>query len=299
MAASVTFQSQNPRKSGDLSTYVDASGRKRFVSWANCTAYVAAMGAEFDSGVRLTGAQVRLESSEPVPDPASPGLNLSQVARVLRGHGIRLNVQTPISFEDLDELRQAGHAIALQLSYAPLQHTKYSGDPNFSGGHIVLWLPSGDVYDPLDDGRRPGIATAPVRIPAPLLRQAAGELVLNARGRTVGIGRAYAGIFPTRHPVNEATQAAPESPVRLTYGSEASRTGSYVVVVRTALVRSSPGGVPGRRNVVDRKRLGALVDVVGTTRRGQRVGGSRMWHQVNRAGTRFMHSSVIRPVDEA
>ena len=112
-------------------------------------------------------------------------------------------MQTPISFGDLDELRLAGHAIALQLSYASLQHTKYSGDPNFGGGHIVLWLPSGDVYDPLDDGRRPGIAKAPVRIPRRLLRQAAGELVLNARGKTVGIGKAYAGIFPKRHPANE------------------------------------------------------------------------------------------------
>ena len=52
MAASVTFQSQNPIKSGDHSTYVDARGRKKYVSWANCTAYVAAMGAEFNSGVQ-------------------------------------------------------------------------------------------------------------------------------------------------------------------------------------------------------------------------------------------------------
>lgn len=298
MTGSVTFQSQNPGKSGDRSTYRDLKGRKRFASWANCTAYVAAMGAEFDSGVRLTGAQVRSESNEPSPDPASPGLNLSQVARVLRQHGIRLRVQTPIAFADLDELRLAGHAIALQLSYASLQHTKYSGDPNFGGGHIVLWLPSGDVYDPLDDGRRRGIAKAPVRIPKRLLRKAAGELVLNARGRTVGIGKAYAGVFPKRHPAKQAKPQA-DRPVQLTFGSEATGTGSYEVVVGTALVRSSPRGVPGRANVVGRKRRGALVNVVGTTRKGQRVGGSRTWFQVNKAGTRFMHSSVIKPVDEA
>jgi hypothetical protein len=297
MAASVTFQSQNPTKSGDHSTYVDALGHKKFVSWANCTAYVAAMGAEFSSGVKISGADVRRQSSEPAPDPKSPGLNLSQVAHVLKKHGVKLDVQAPIAFDDLDELRRAGHAIALQLSYASLQHTKFSGDPAFNGGHIVLWLPNGDVYDPLDDGRRKGIAQAPVRIPVDLLRRAAGELVLDAKGRTVGAGRAYAGVFLKRHPA-PIPAGTDDNPVHLTFGSEPKARGSYEVVVGTALVRSSPGGVPGRANVVDRKRQGAVVHVFGTTRRGQRVGGSRMWHQINRAGTRFMHSSVIDPVDE-
>jgi hypothetical protein len=131
-------------------------------------------------------------------------------------------------------------------------------------------------------------------VPKRLLREAAGSLLLDRQtGRTVGAGRAYAGVFPTRHP---ATGADGGRAVRLTFGSTAAGTGLYEVVVSTAFVRSSPGGVPGRANVVDRKRRGALVRVFGTTRRGQRVGGSRTWHQVNRAGTRFMHSSVIDPV---
>lgn len=298
---SVTFQAQNPARSGDKSTFLDAKGRRKFVGWTNCTAFVAAMGAEFDSGVRLTGTQVRRESSEPVPDPASPGLNLTQVRAVLARHGVAIDVETPIDFEDLDELRLAGHAIGLQLGYGPIRRTEFSGSPKFEGGHIVLWLPSGDVYDPLNDGRKVGTfkaAGAPVRIPTKLLREAAGSLVLDAKtGRTVGLGRAFAAIFPHRHPANGAQPAAP--PVTFRFGATARGAGEYRVTVQTALVRSSPGGVPGQANRVTRRSKGARVSVVGTTSRGQSVGGSRVWHQVNRPGTQFMHSSVIDPVVRA
>ena len=291
---SVTFQSQNPARSGDRSTFVDAKGRTRLVGWTNCTAFVAAMGAQFDSGVQLTGTQIRKESSEPVPDPGSPGLNLTQVGAVLRNHGITIEVETPIDFDDVDDLRLAGQAIALQIGYSPIQHTSFSGDPKFKDGHIVLWLPSGEVYDPLDDGRRPEIAKAPVLIPRDLLREAAGSLLLNkATGRTVGLGRAYAGIFPTRHP---ASGALPQpTPPMLAFGATASGEVEYRVAVPVGLVRSSPSGVPGKANVVDRRARGARVRVFGTTNRGQRVGGSRVWHQVNRAGTQFMHDTVIDP----
>jgi hypothetical protein len=295
---SVSFQAQNPAKSGDKSTYINAEGKKALVGWTNCTAFVAAMGAEFDSGVRLTGTQIRQESDEPVPKAASPGLNLKQVAAVLRRHGVTMDVQTPIDFDDLDDLRLAGHAIGLQLSYAPIQKTAFSGDPKFDGGHIVLWLPSGEVFDPLDDARRTGIARAPVRIPRDILRLAAGSLLLNkATGRTVGLGKAYAGIFPTHHPVGGAAtvpQPAPP-PIVFAFGATAAGAGEYRVTVPSALVRSSPGGVPKRVNVVGRRPRGGVVRVVGSTSRGQKVGGSPVWHQVNRAGTQFMHSSVIDP----
>ena len=61
---SVTFQAQNPAISGDHSTYVNKHGDTVKSGWANCTAFVAAMGAEFDSGVKITGTQVRKESNE-------------------------------------------------------------------------------------------------------------------------------------------------------------------------------------------------------------------------------------------
>jgi len=289
----VTFQAQNPAISGDPSTYVDSKGRTKKVGWTNCTAFVAAMGAEFDNGLRITGTQIRAESSEPSPDPGSPGLNLTQVAAVLRNHGLRLDVETPIAFDDLDELRVAGHAIALQLGYGPIQHTVFSGDPKFSDGHIVLWLPSGDVFDPLDDGRRQGIARAPVQIPREILRQAAGSLALS-RTRTVGLGRAYAGIFPTPHPGSGVVPPEPP-PVTLQFGATTAGAGEYRVTVPVALVRSGPSGVPQKANVVGRRARGARVQVFGTSDLGQSVAGSRRWHQVDRAGTQFMHSSVIAP----
>jgi len=277
----VTFQAQNPAISGDKSTHVNAKGKTVLSGWSNCTAFVAAMGAQFDSGVHLTGTQVRKESNEPVPDRFSPGLNLGQVATVLRTHGVVMEVERKIPFDEVDTLREAGHAIALQLIYSPIQHTVFSGDPKFGDGHIVLWMPDGQVYDPLDDGRRAGIARAPVRIPTPLLREAAGLLA--------GGGKAFAGVFRTRHPVGAKPSAT------LAFDAKPPQHDEFRVVVAVALIRSTPGGVPGKQNVVDRKRRGALVTVFGTTSRGQKVGGSRVWHQVDRAGHRFMHSSVIDP----
>ena len=250
---SVTFQAQNPAKSGDKSTYKNLQGKIRKIGWTNCTAFVAAMGAEFDSGVKLTGTQVRRESSEPIPDPKSPGLNLVQIRDVLRNHGVRITVETPIDFDDLDDLRLAGHAIGLQLGYEPILHSKFSGSKTFKDGHIVLWLPSGDVYDPLDDGRQ-GLAKAPQQIPRALLREAAGSLALS-KGRTVGLGRAYAAIFPTRHPVGAAAPHA-AAPVNFMFGATASGAGMYAVNVAVALVRSAPSGVPQKLNVVARKRRG-------------------------------------------
>jgi hypothetical protein len=277
----VTFQAQNPAISGDKSTHVNKDGKVVLSGWSNCTAFVAAMGAQFDSGVKLTGTQIRKESDEPVPARFSPGLNLDQVGAVLKKHGVSMGILRRVDFDDVDALRMAGHAIALQLNYSPIQHTVFSGDPKFEDGHIVLWLPNGDVFDPLDDGRRKGIAKAPVRIPAAILRSAAGLLA--------GNGKAFAGVFPTKHP------AGPKIAPTLAFGSKAPAVDEFRVVVPIGLVRSTPSGVPGRLNVVDRKRRGTLVSVFGSTGRGQRVNGSRVWHQIDRAGRRFMHSSVIDP----
>lgn len=52
----------------------------------DCTAYAAAIVTDAHTGgkTRVTGRQVRLASSEPVPDPKSPGLNLPQVDAAVR-----------------------------------------------------------------------------------------------------------------------------------------------------------------------------------------------------------------------
>jgi len=291
----VTFQAQNPARSGDKSTYIgfDAKGHKvqKQAGWANCTAFVAAMGAEFDSGVRITGTQVRKESTEPVPDSNSPGLNLSQVKAVLAKHGVRMDVRCPIDFDHLDELRRDGHAIALQVDYSPFLGQPFAGSKDFDDGHIVLWLPNDNVFDPLDDGRFKGIAKAPVRIPRATLRKAAGMLETDAKTHaTVGLGRAYAGVFHQKHPSGVVPQTTPAK------GFEGPAATDFRVVVDVAFVRSSARGVPGKANVVGRMRRGDMVNVFATTRLGQSVGGSRVWHQVDRRATRFMHSSVIDPI---
>jgi hypothetical protein len=62
----------------------------------DCTAYAAAWLADEHTcgSVKVTGRQVRLASSEPVPDPKSPGLNLPQAdAAVYRATGGKVNLQ--------------------------------------------------------------------------------------------------------------------------------------------------------------------------------------------------------------
>jgi hypothetical protein len=99
---SVTFQAQNPARSGDKSTFVDANGRRKFVGWTNCTAFVAAMGAQFDSGVQLTGTQVRRESTSwCLRRPARPQPHQVSQAR----HGVTVDVETLIDFDDRNNLR--------------------------------------------------------------------------------------------------------------------------------------------------------------------------------------------------
>ena len=62
----------------------------------NCAAYSAAMAIDRATlgGVAVTGRQVRSASNEPIPDPASPGLNIPQLVNVAFGWHIALNDRT-------------------------------------------------------------------------------------------------------------------------------------------------------------------------------------------------------------
>lgn len=127
----------------------------------DCTANSAAMAIDYAScgTVRLTGAQVRAQSSEPKPDPDSPGLNLPQVAAVAAKHGIYFDVRIgsrAVAWSEYEARRIAGQGCLGQLLYLPISKTFLDAGGGFKGNHA--WFETRlSTYEPLADGRRPGI----------------------------------------------------------------------------------------------------------------------------------------------
>ena len=95
----------------------------------DCTAYVAAWLADFETSgaTKLTGRAVRLASTEPIPDPASPGLSLSQVdAAVLKLTHQSVNLQLGGTFRARTKAATAqawataGRPVEIQVNRASL-----------------------------------------------------------------------------------------------------------------------------------------------------------------------------------
>lgn len=103
----------------------------------NCTAYAAAMFADAVTlgGSRVTGKQVRAWSSEPIPNPSSPGLNIAQVGVVLRRLGITCTDRTGQSWAAVVAALKADRRVIAQVAYGELGPDRcQSGD----FGHALL-----------------------------------------------------------------------------------------------------------------------------------------------------------------
>lgn len=128
----------------------------------NCTAYSAARifdYATLGGLVGVTGQLVRALSDEPTPDPASPGLNLSQIVTVAH----RLRVQ----FEDWSGLLWTGleaalgqkRAVLLQLDAAVLPKAIRPWTPRrkpFPHATVIDWKTVAGYhwYDPVTGNDR-------------------------------------------------------------------------------------------------------------------------------------------------
>jgi hypothetical protein len=174
----------------------------------NCTAAAAAAAAAYDScgAVNLTAKQIRAASTEPEPDPVSPGLNLVQVRdaiRKLSDGAVELTIFTGAAALDWDEYekrRRAGHAFITQINYTPITESPFVADPGFKRGHAILETPE-STYDPLADGRRPGIFKHDGRLyPRDLIKEAAGEMVTRKGPpvRKVGFGKVWCAMTRDR-----------------------------------------------------------------------------------------------------
>jgi hypothetical protein len=178
--------------------------------WESCAAFVGARAAAYAScgTIHPSGAQVRNKTNEAIPDPKSPGLTITQVADALAKLGVSVTTFARFSWGTVEELVDAGHYVSLCGGYSVLQHSRFTGDPNFSGNHQVGLPPGWEGEDPLTDGRRAGIYRYHAEpYPRSLLRAFAGAFRITYRrpdGSTysvpIGLGWAQ-GFYTTAHPV--------------------------------------------------------------------------------------------------
>ncbi len=166
----------------------------------NCTAYAAAMAGDFDTcgSVVLTGERVRQLSDEPRPDPDSPGLNLRQIDAALNRYGVDLETRYRLPWEDFVRKIEKGEGAVLQVYYGPIADSKYDAGGGFRGNHAFFVPPGWGVMDSLADGRRSGIYEySGDPYPKPLLREAAGKLIISGTTR-LGDGYVYAAFTRDR-----------------------------------------------------------------------------------------------------
>lgn len=167
MTRVVPFEAQLPEKYGGV----------------NCTAVATARAIDWatQGKTQVTGAMVRAQTNEPIPDPASPGLNLVQVAAAARHWSVFLDVRIgsrSVPWAEYERRRKAGQGAILQVNYAPIADSPYDAGGGFRGGHAIFeYLPS--TLDSLADGRRAGIWKYDGRLyPRSVIQSAAYQLTI-------------------------------------------------------------------------------------------------------------------------
>lgn len=158
----------------------------------NCTAYVAGYAIDYATcgAKKPTGKTIRRQSSEPVPDPSSPGLNLEQVASVAsRYYGVELSIYKGLAFDTWAQKVSAGRYSILSVDYEPIRVSRFAGSTTFSDGHALGVPPGFEVQDPLADGRRAGIYRYHKEpYPLAMLKRAAELLIIGyVNGRPVRV----------------------------------------------------------------------------------------------------------------
>lgn len=164
----------------------------------DCTAWSASrLIAKVTNGLRVPyGQRIRALSSEPVPDPRSPGLNIPQVSDVAYDE-YRVYFEQHVGSRAMDwaeyeELRRGGRGAVIQVSYQPIAESRYDAGRGFVGGH-AMFEDQHLTGDSLADGRAKGVHLwrpgDPEVYPRSLMKEAAGDLIIGyAEGRAIRAG---------------------------------------------------------------------------------------------------------------
>lgn len=125
----------------------------------DCTAHGGAWvtDAHTKGAIKLSGRAIRLASSEPIPDPTSPGLNVSQVdAAIYRLTDGKVNLDTVdprvMTRQTLKARVVAGQWVNLAVSRRVLVARGYGGSHGFTGAHdITVHCKPGDATPVIGD----------------------------------------------------------------------------------------------------------------------------------------------------
>lgn len=111
----------------------------------NCTAYCGAMlvdDATIGGLVGITGRWIRAHSSEPNPDPNSPGLNIGQVRSVMTGLHVPTEDRTGQNRDDVITALRQDRRVLLQVQYGELgAYRAQAGD--FGHALVLFYDPDG------------------------------------------------------------------------------------------------------------------------------------------------------------
>lgn len=215
---------------------------------AGCTAYATGFAIDYATfgDEAPTGAIIRRLSSEPIPAPSSPGLNLDQVAKVAADRfDVTLSIRRGVPFDDLVTAADNGAGLILQVGYLPISRSRFAGSYTFTGGHALFVPPGFEALDPLADGRissgKRVYRYAGEKYDLNVLRDAAGALVIGehlGRPLTVraryGPGYAWAALTP-------AHEVAKPKPLPAPFGDEMfSVLGDFQTNLRIVLPKGTP-----------------------------------------------------------
>ena len=148
----------------------------------DCTAWSTsgAIAHATQGKVLTTGTYIRKHSSEPIPDPQSPGLNLVQTAAVAKTLGVYMDVRIgskAVPWAEYERRRLDDQGAIIQVGYGPIADSKYDAGGGFRGNHATF--ENRKTYEPLADGRRSGIWKYDGRLyERSLMARAAAKLVI-------------------------------------------------------------------------------------------------------------------------
>ena len=194
---------------------------------SNCTCAVAATQLDRVTGGKqtTTGAAVRRVSGVPCP----AGHTLTQIAYAMhQGWGIQLNIQRDLAFADAVDRVAAGQCAIVDGGYTVFHTYKLAGAA-FYGNHAILWLEvkvvldahghldldasQAYIWDPLWDGRRPGIPSKQLRwVTLRLVYDFAAAYSLNGLH-----GRIWLAFGPATAPLKPIP--APHPAINILYGA--------------------------------------------------------------------------------
>ena len=193
----------------------------------NCTAVAGAMALDQSTcGITtFTGAQIRAATNEPVPDPGSPGLNLTQVDLAIQKLcGINFDTEYDYFTTTAIARIKGGEPAIVQFQRAVLFGLGLDFGATFKGGHAAKVDGIGGslhIDDPL---------TRRFAVTDDQFRKIAGSLIVE--GAPIGWGKAYISFGPDsirnyRATVRPGTFGLYTVSGRTITSAEARRTGGF------------------------------------------------------------------------